>query len=602
MNAVTTTEARAVHTAASSAANVLQAADPSKHMILVPLSRLVLRPTGRNVRKTPRMSIPELAASIQGVGLLQNLIVIPAADGEHYEVVAGGRRLAALKLLAKKHRIAKDWEVPCLQVADGTARTASLTENVQREAMLGRVLRVSCLSSGIHRRWSMCRRRLFDARPGMHCPGARRRTMRSPVHIRCWSCPHLGTARRSWPWAILRHAVASASWRAAMARIIRAVPGHTDIAQGLPILVDERMAIIEPAFAYLLELATISGRAHSAQTLRTYAEHLHDWFDSLEQSGLEWSSIDESTIAAYRNRMLHNPSAHTGRPYARATVNGRIHTVCRFYSWACAKGWIERLPFRFVDVRVSVERRQSFLGHLHSGASVMPANVLTLPVHERLPRPLRVDQLRLVFAQLGEPYCLMAQWALATGMRRKELCGLCVFQVPETAHLQTGDHPLVGVDLSVTKGDRPRTAYPPIRLVDATLRYIDEVRTPLVRARRRQDARYRAPSQLFLNSRAEAVTCERLTAVFNAAFRRAGLNGSAHWLRHTFAMAMLVRLQRQALQTPDINPLKTVQVLLGHRSIQSTALYLRCVELHERELAGSIDYLYGELIDQERTP
>ncbi len=131
MNAVTTTEAQALDTRA----NVLQAADPSKHMILVPLSRLVLRPTGRNVRKTPRMSIPELAASIQRVGLLQNLIVIPAADGEHYEVVAGGRRLAALKLLAKKHRIAKDWQVPCLQVADGTARTASLTENVQREAM-----------------------------------------------------------------------------------------------------------------------------------------------------------------------------------------------------------------------------------------------------------------------------------------------------------------------------------------------------------------------------------------------------------------------------------------------------------------------------------
>ena len=135
MNAITYTEAHAVNTAASSAANVLQAADPSKHMILVPLSRLVLRPTGRNVRKTPRMSIPELAASIQRVGLLQNLIVIPASDGEHYEVVAGGRRLAALKLLAKKHRIAKDWDVPCLQVADGTARTASLTENVQREAM-----------------------------------------------------------------------------------------------------------------------------------------------------------------------------------------------------------------------------------------------------------------------------------------------------------------------------------------------------------------------------------------------------------------------------------------------------------------------------------
>ena len=132
MNAVTQTEAHAVNTAA---AIPLEAADPTKNLILVPLSRLVLRPAGRNVRKTPRMSIPELAASIQRVGLLQNLIVIPAADGEHYEVVAGGRRLAALKLLAKKHRINKEWEVPCLLVVDGTARTASLTENVQREAI-----------------------------------------------------------------------------------------------------------------------------------------------------------------------------------------------------------------------------------------------------------------------------------------------------------------------------------------------------------------------------------------------------------------------------------------------------------------------------------
>lgn len=131
MNAITYTEVLAVNAAAIP----LEAADPTKNLILVPLSRLVLRPTGRNVRKTPRMSIPELAASIQRVGLLQNLIVIASADGEHYEVVAGGRRLAALKLLAKKHRISKEWEVPCLLVADCTARTASLTENVQREAM-----------------------------------------------------------------------------------------------------------------------------------------------------------------------------------------------------------------------------------------------------------------------------------------------------------------------------------------------------------------------------------------------------------------------------------------------------------------------------------
>jgi len=127
MNAVTHTEAR-IPTA-------LEIADPAKNLILVPLSGLLPRRSKRNARKSARMSIPELAASISRVGLLQNLIVILAADGEHYEVVAGDRRLTALKLLAKKKRIAADYEVPCLVVADASARTVSLAENVLREAM-----------------------------------------------------------------------------------------------------------------------------------------------------------------------------------------------------------------------------------------------------------------------------------------------------------------------------------------------------------------------------------------------------------------------------------------------------------------------------------
>ncbi|AOI82894.1 ParB/RepB/Spo0J family partition protein [Burkholderia cepacia] len=130
MNAVTKAEAIALETAMP-----LEVADPTKNLILVPLSQLLPRRSKRNVRTTPRQSIPELAASIARVGLLQNLIVIPAADGEQYEVVAGDRRLTALKLLAKRRRIAADYDVPCLLVADASARTVSLAENVQREAM-----------------------------------------------------------------------------------------------------------------------------------------------------------------------------------------------------------------------------------------------------------------------------------------------------------------------------------------------------------------------------------------------------------------------------------------------------------------------------------
>ena len=99
MNAITHPEVEAINPVS------VIPAQPAQHMLLVPLSQL--RPSKRNVRKTLGASITELAASVERVGLLQNLTVTLASDGEHYEVVAGGRRLAALKLLAKK-KLKKD--------------------------------------------------------------------------------------------------------------------------------------------------------------------------------------------------------------------------------------------------------------------------------------------------------------------------------------------------------------------------------------------------------------------------------------------------------------------------------------------------------------
>uniref|UniRef100_C5CWG2 ParB domain protein nuclease n=1 Tax=Variovorax paradoxus (strain S110) TaxID=543728 RepID=C5CWG2_VARPS len=124
-----------MNTVDASEVSALEAAVPAQNMLLVPLSRLRPRPSKRNVRRKARTSIAALAASIRRLGLLQNLTVIPCGDDGDFEVVAGGRRLAALKLLAKKRRIPEDWSVPCMLVADTLARTASLTENVQREAM-----------------------------------------------------------------------------------------------------------------------------------------------------------------------------------------------------------------------------------------------------------------------------------------------------------------------------------------------------------------------------------------------------------------------------------------------------------------------------------
>lgn len=94
----------------------------------IPLNKLI--PSPANVRKTgASLGIDALAASIKAVGLLQNLQVRPG-DGGKYEVVAGGRRLAALRKLAKAKAIAKDAAIEC-EVRDGDQAVAiSLAENI----------------------------------------------------------------------------------------------------------------------------------------------------------------------------------------------------------------------------------------------------------------------------------------------------------------------------------------------------------------------------------------------------------------------------------------------------------------------------------------
>jgi ParB family transcriptional regulator, chromosome partitioning protein len=99
----------------------------------IALTQLV--PSPANVRKTSaKTGIEELAASIAAHGLLQNLQVRPAKDG-NFEVVAGGRRRAALNFLAKQKKIAPDYPVPCHALDQQDAHEISLAENVMRTAM-----------------------------------------------------------------------------------------------------------------------------------------------------------------------------------------------------------------------------------------------------------------------------------------------------------------------------------------------------------------------------------------------------------------------------------------------------------------------------------
>ncbi|EJD3144290.1 ParB/RepB/Spo0J family partition protein [Escherichia coli] len=130
----TKTERKSSRKPAKTQETVLSALLAQTAEVSVPLASLIKSPL--NVRTVPYSaeSVSELADSIKGVGLLQNLVV-HALPGDRYGVAAGGRRLAALNMLAERNILPADWPVRVKVIPQELATAASMTENGQRRDM-----------------------------------------------------------------------------------------------------------------------------------------------------------------------------------------------------------------------------------------------------------------------------------------------------------------------------------------------------------------------------------------------------------------------------------------------------------------------------------
>lgn len=100
-----------------------------------------------------------------------------------------------------------------------------------------------------------------------------------------------------------------------MVTIVRGAEGHAGIPANFPILLTNDMEIIEPAFEYLHEVATLYGRTHSRETLRTYANLLHLLYLQREKmpDALPARIVDEKNLHDLRNRS-RNPHIGPATP------------------------------------------------------------------------------------------------------------------------------------------------------------------------------------------------------------------------------------------------------------------------------------------------
>lgn len=99
----------------------------------IPFNKLFVSAANVRVVSPTVEADAKLMASILADGVLQNLAVVARDDG--YEVIAGGRRFAAVGKLVESGKLENSYEIPCLEKDAADATAVSLAENICREDM-----------------------------------------------------------------------------------------------------------------------------------------------------------------------------------------------------------------------------------------------------------------------------------------------------------------------------------------------------------------------------------------------------------------------------------------------------------------------------------
>lgn len=278
---------------------------------------------------------------------------------------------------------------------------------------------------------------------------------------------------------------------------------------------------------FFVWLAVEQGR--SPATLEAYRRDIARFENWLSEQGTDVGAATSDQIARYVGHLDQSG-------LAAATVARALVAVRSLYRFAVVEGYLRDDP----TVRLDVPR-----------------------VPKGLPKALSETQIAALFDALDPDAALASRDAAllevlyGTGARISEAVGLSLSDVDLEARLAR----LFG------KGSRERIVPLGRPAVDALAHWFDERLDRARPARSSRDA-----DAVFLNHRGGRLTRQGAWGVVSKYARRAGLADvmSPHVLRHSCATHMLEH-------GADI---RTVQELLGHRSISTTQTYTRVAQEH----------------------
>lgn len=270
-------------------------------------------------------------------------------------------------------------------------------------------------------------------------------------------------------------------------------------------------------------------RNYSELTIQAYSEDITHFFDFLKETGhADFLDVELLDARIYLSQL-------TDEKYSRTSISRKISSLRAFYQYLLNHEFIQENPFSYLHLK-------------KSGL--------------RLPNFFYDEELELLFdAAFGtEPLNyrdrVILEILYGTGIRVSECQGL---------KLQDIDFDL-GVMLVLGKGNRERYVpfgeYARIAMEE----YIENCRTPLM-------AKYQKEHDYLLISQyGDHISVSGIQYALNQLVKKTSLTSNIHphKLRHSFATHLL----------NNGADMRTVQELLGHKSLSSTQIYTHVTKDH----------------------
>ncbi|THC45875.1 tyrosine-type recombinase/integrase [Massilia sp. Mn16-1_5] len=342
--------------------------------------------------------------------------------------------------------------------------------------------------------------------------------------------------------------------------------------------------------SYLLE-----PRRRSPNTWRTYANQISLFLRFVEAQKKTWKDVTRKDLLTYY-RVRTTGDFQDGNIIKGQSWNVTASAVVHLYEYGVEAGIVEVLPYKYRKSRAMFGRGHTETSELIVNTIPERVNFISITNYKTLWRPALAQQ------RNAQRNLALSDLLITVGLRISEALSLQTHQLPDPDNIKFAGKKSVSIRV-VGKGSKPRTVLVPKRIMRALRFYIDEDRQTALKALSRKKKKYKPTNHVFLSEKGTRLSARDVQRFFAGISKRTGLRLSPHGCRHTFAVYQLeAMIKRMALNLRELkqhgadayrqvlnDPLRQLQLLLGHSMLSSTYIYLDFLEESETLVDESLN-------------